>query len=70
MTPNTEDQHQGEGGTYVIQDGKRVRVDAPTQPTDTGGARDAEGKPLFAPPADEPVAAAPARRGRNTVQPE
>jgi hypothetical protein len=49
------DEFQGQGGSFVMRDGKRVRVEAPTQPTDTGGARDADGKPLDAP--QEPAAA-------------
>lgn len=62
------DDHQGQGGSFVIRDGKRVRVEQPTRNTDTGGARDASGRPLPGTvppdrkPEPTPVEAAPAAR--------
>lgn len=46
MAQKPTDDFHGQGGSYEIRDGVRVRVEEPTAPTDTGGARDADGKPL------------------------
>jgi hypothetical protein len=46
-----QDQHQGEGGAYVMRDGQRVRVEEPTKDHPEGNrARDASGKPIDATP--------------------
>lgn len=59
-----EDSNHGQGGSYVIRDGKRVLVeDSRTKPHDEGGARDNKGKLLDAGPAKgatpEPALPAP-----------
>lgn len=59
------DEFHGEGGSYEIRDGKRVRVAAPTQPSDTGGARDADGKPFDAPQETAAPEPTPLRTGRS-----
>jgi hypothetical protein len=68
-----KDEHQGQGGSFVMQDGKRVRMQEPTKPSDTGGARDAGGTPLpgTVPPRHErqppPAEAVPPARQRKTA---
>lgn len=56
------DEFAGQGGSFEIRDGKRVRVQAPTKSSDTGGARDPQGNPLpgTVPPVDQPAAEPPA----------
>lgn len=57
-----QDEYAGQGGSFEIRDGKRVRIEAPTKATDTGGARDADGKPLpgtVPPDASQPSASQP-----------
>ena len=60
----SKDEFSGQGGSYVIdKDGKRMRVETPTQDHPEGNRpRDAEGKPLdFAAAAGAPpIPAAPA----------
>ena len=58
-----DDEFHGQGGSYEIRDGKRVRVEEPTAMTATGGARDADGKPLDLPP-DAAIETTPTRRIR------
>lgn len=50
MKPNQHDEHHGQGGTYEVHDGKRVRTDKPQAQPRGGGARDKDGEPL-----DKPV---------------
>lgn len=62
MGAESDDEYQGMGGSYVIEDGKRVLVGAPTRDHPEGNrARDADGNaldqpepvaPAFAPPAE------------------
>jgi len=41
------DEFHGQGGAYVMRDGKRVRVEAPTKDHPEGNRpRDADGRPL------------------------
>jgi hypothetical protein len=41
-----QDDYRGVGGSYEIKDGVRVLVTPSATPTDTGGARDKDGKPM------------------------
>lgn len=54
------DEFHGEGGSFILKDGKRTRVEEPTKPTDTGGARDADGTSMAGttPPVADAVEAA------------
>lgn len=61
------DEFQGIGGRYEIRDGKRVRVEESTRPSDTGGARDADGKPFDAPAAVEEKPAAAKKTSRTAA---
>lgn len=60
MTTDTKDEFAGQGGSYRIgADGKRVRVEAPTQDHPQGNrARDAQGRPLDVPSEPAPADAA------------
>lgn len=59
---NQTDEFHGVGGSYVINEKtrKRERVEDPTKPSEGGGARDSDGKPLFAPAPPDAAADAPA----------
>lgn len=60
-----KDEFHGQGGAYVVKDGKRVRVEEPTKDHPEGNrARDAEGRPLeVAPPPENPPTAPERPRG-------
>ena len=54
------DEFHGQGGAYVIRDGKRVRVEEPTKDHPEGNRpRDKDGKPLDAAAEDKPTPPAP-----------
>lgn len=68
MTP---DEFHGQGGSYIMKDGKRTRVTEPTKDHPEGNrARDKDGKALDeAPAADAPAPAnlRPPRGGKPTA---
>ncbi len=61
------DEFHGLGGSYIIKDGKRERVEEPTKPTDTGGARNADGSPFEAPQIPAAPEVTTTRGGRKTA---
>lgn len=49
------DEFHGQGGTYEVRNGKRVRVDKPQEHPAGGGARNAKGDPVDEPHGKEPA---------------
>ncbi|MEW6314131.1 MAG: hypothetical protein AB1513_08855 [Pseudomonadota bacterium] len=54
-----QDEFSGQGGSYVVKDGKRVRVEETVEHPDGNCARDADGQPVPS-GAEGPHGAAPA----------
>ena len=63
MSETKPDEFHGQGGSYIVENGVRRRVEAPTKDHPEGNRpRDAEGKPLDVVPATDDKPAEPARR--------